>query len=455
MKKVRLSAIALSATGVALASTAYFAPDRGGDSDSIATTPTEAKAIDRGEFRPATTPATTELAAAPVLQLADSVIETFHDGKTDTCNGQRISQDGPVRVFEDQYNVIHMTVSNADAKGWQWTGSVTGFTNNPKTAALDCTPVMIGNVGNTDVSQFDQKTWIQAHFFDGTTVHAYGHQDYWGGRTKPNCHQSGQSDGLPYCWYASIATWQANPISSANRHLNFTQSATAPGHIAIYPMVQYPGDSSTPTAPGWIGYGAPSNIFRGRRQDGTLDGFWYIYVYANSPFAGQTKGVCLFRSANPADRTSWRAWNGSKTAPQFTQAMVNPYSATSTPCATVEPTLYDTYLRSVIWHKPSKHYISVLRKPDGVYYSTSTDLLSWSAATLLLQSDSDAASYPVLIDFDGGDYGDDNFDRAHDNGKLYLFYRKKLTSPATIRITRRKINISNYAADPSGPTNPN
>lgn len=393
------------------------------------------------------------LIAAPALGLADSVIETFHDSPTQKCGTQRVTQDGPVRVFEDQFHVIHMTFTDADAKGWQWHGSVAGFTNNPKTATLDCTPVMIGNVGNTDVSDFDQKTWIQAYYFDGNTAHAYGHEDYWGGRTKSTCHQSGQTDGLPYCWYAAIATWQANPVSSTNRHLTFTRNGAAPNHIAIYPKVQYPGDASTPTVAGWIGYGTPSNILRGRKQDGTLDGYWYMFVYANSTFGGQAKGVCLFRSSNPADRSSWRAWNGSKTAPVFTQAMVNPYIATNNACAVVEPTIFNTYLRSVVWHKPSKHYVGIYRTADGVYYSTSTDLLTWSAGTLLLLSDSDAALYPVLIDFDGGDYGDDNFDRAHDNGKLYLFYRKKVAGVG-IRTVRRKIDVTNYASDPPGPGNP-
>jgi hypothetical protein len=332
---------------------------------------------------------------------------------------------------------------------------VTGFTNNPKTAILDCTPVMIGNVGNTDPSKFDQKTWIQGYFFDGATAWAYGHQDFWGNRVNndPDCHKSGATDGKPGCWYASIAAWKANPVSSANRHLDFSRDGTAPNHIAIYPHVQYPGDALTPTA-GWIGYGAPSNIFRGRNQDGTTDGYWYMYAYTNSGYAGQAKGVCLFRSGNPADKTSWRAWNGSTSSPAFTQVMGNPYTTTNSTCAVVQPTLFNTYVRSVVWHKPSKHYVAIYRKADGVYYTTSTDLLNWSASSLLLTSDSDAASYPVLVDFDGGDYGDDNFDRAYDNGKLYMFYRKKNTTNSNLRITRRKIDITNYSADAPGSGNP-
>jgi hypothetical protein len=392
--------------------------------------------------------------AAPTLGLADSVIETFHDSDVNLCGTTKVKQDGPVRIFEDQFNVLHMTISDANAKGWQWHGSVTGFTNNPKTAILDCTGVMTGNVGNTDPSKFDQKTWIQGFYFDGTTAWAYGHEDYWGNRVNndPDCHKSGVVDGKPGCWYAAIATWKANPVSSANRHLDFTRDGTAPDHIAIYPHVQYPGDALTPTS-GWIGYGAPSNIFRGRNQDGTTDGYWYMFTYTNSGYAGQAKGVCLFRSADPSDHTSWRAWDGNTTTPGFTQTMGNPYTTTNSTCAVVEPTIFSSYVRSVVWHKPSRHYVAIIRKSTGVYYSTSTDMLSWSTPTLLLTSTTDEAEYPVLVDFDGGDYGDDNFDRAYDNGKLYLFYRKK-ESTGAIRITRRKIDVTNYPADPPGSGNP-
>ena len=169
---------------------------------------------------------------APTLGLADSVIETFHDSDTNLCGTQKVHIDGPVRAFEDQNNVIHLTVSDPNATGWQWTGSVTGFTNNPKTAALDCTPVMIGNSGNTDPSQFDQKTWIQAIHFAGSTVYAYGHQDYFGTRTNdPDCHDAGTTDGLPYCWYSSIPLWTAT-VSPPDRHVDFRRDAGPCRHLS-------------------------------------------------------------------------------------------------------------------------------------------------------------------------------------------------------------------------------
>lgn len=389
--------------------------------------------------------------APPVLGLSDSVIETFHDSTANKCGSQKVHIDAPVRVFEDQNHVIHLTTSDPNATGWQWTGSVTGFTNNPKTAVLDCTPVMIGNSGNTNPAAFDQKTWIQAFYFSGSTIHAYGHEDYFGTRTNdPDCHKAGVVDGLPYCWYASIPVWTAT-VSPPNRHINFTKISSTPNHVAIFPHVSYPGDTNTPLA-GWIGYGTPSNIFRGRNSDGTVDNYWYMFAYHSSNYAGQSKGVCLFRSSDPTSVGSWRAWNGNTSAPQFTQQMVNPNTGTNSPCTVVEPGMYKSYVRSVVWHKPSRHYIAIFRDSSAVRYATSTDLVNWSTAATLLTSTSAQANYPVVVDFDGGDWGDDNFDRIYDNGKSYIFYRKSIASGHT-RITRRKIEVTNYAADPPSSSN--
>jgi hypothetical protein len=383
--------------------------------------------------------------ASPVLRLADSVIETFHDSDLNTCGTTKIHIDGPVRGFKDHNGVIHLTVSDPNAQGWQWTGLKAAFVSRPTAATRDCIPIMQGNSGNTDVTAFDQKTWIQALHFSAPTIHAYGHEDYFGTRTsEPGCHQAGTSDGLPYCWYASIALWQA-VVQGSDSHLVFSRSGAAPDHVAIYPNVQYPGHASTPSA-GWIGYGTPSNIVRGRNADGSLDGYFYMLAYTNSGYANQPKGVCLFRTSNPALRTSWRAWNGSASSPAFTQQMQNPYGAPNSPCAVVSPDVFQSYVRSIQWHAASQHYIAIFRDEGAVRYATSSNLLTWKGSAVLLTSTDSQASYPVIVDFDGGDLGDENFDSIHARGNTYLFYRKSI-APGHTRITRRALTISNYPVE--------
>lgn len=387
---------------------------------------------------------------APVLAMTGDPEEILHDSAVTLCGTKKVHIDSPVRIFKDQYSTVHMTVSDPGALGWQWTGSSTAFRTTPSGATLDCTSVMNGNSGNTNPAMFDQKSWIQAFYFDGTTAHAYTHQDYFGTRTNEvGCHDAGTTDGLPYCWYASIGQWQGTPGSTGA--LSFAKSAAAPGHGAIYPHIQYPGHSGTPLA-GWIGYGTPSNIVRGRTSTAALDGFYYMFVY-NSGTAGQAKGVCLFRSADPSDRTSWRAWDGNTASPGFSQAMGDPYSNTNSSCAVVAPTRLSTNIRGVLWHKPSRHYVAVMTGSSAVRYLTSPDLITWSTVKTLHTIPSAQATYPVLIDFDGGDWGDVNFDRLYSNGNAYVVVRHSVATGHT-RIVRRKLSVTNYAADVPSATNP-
>ncbi|MEV0797563.1 hypothetical protein AB0I34_07730 [Kribbella sp. NPDC050281] len=49
-------------------------------------------------------------------------------------------------------------------------------------------------------------------------------------------------------------------------------------------------------------------------------------------------------------------------------------------------------------------------------------------------------------DFDGGDFGDDNFDRLYGNGKSYLFLRHQLSGGHS-SLVRQKLSVDNYPAD--------
>lgn len=378
-------------------------------------------------------------ATPPQLTLADSVIETFHDSDDDRCGTTEIHFDGPLRAFEDDSHTIHLTVTNGAAKSWQWTGSATDYMSRPSTATLDCVSIMDGASNNPDPAAFDQRTWIQALYWDSPRLYAYGHGDYMGYRSGvAGCTRPG-TVGEPWCWYSSIPVWITR-VDAPETHFTLNKITDAPDHVAIYPHVQFPADPLQSPKAGWIGYGAPSNIFRGRNADGTHDGNYYMFAYTNSGYANQPRGVCLFRTATPEYRTTWRAWNDGTS--QFDLQMKNPYDpgTTNSPCTVIEPSIFNTYLRSVQWHEASGHYIGIYRRPDGVYYTTSTDLLNWNAPQLLLTSTTDEANYPVVIDFDGGDNGDDNFDTIYDAGNTYLYYGKVIGSGHT-RITRRLIEV--------------
>lgn len=401
----------------------------------------------------ATSGAATLALAPPVLALVDpTTVDRFHDSNDNLCGTQKVHIDGPVRAFNHD-GMVHMTVSDPNAIGWQWTGTPEAFKSTPDTAVLDCTPVLNGNnviLPDNDPDLHDQKTWIQAFFYRAGTAYAYGHQDYFGTRNNiEGCHEAGETDDLPYCWMASIPVWTA-PASPT--HLSFARSATPPSHVAIFPHVRYPQTATEienmPHA-GWMGYGTPSNIVRGRNADGSLQNVWYMFAYASATYQGQAKGVCLFRSEDPTDRNSWYAWDGNLTAPAFTQQMQDPTSHTNSACAVVKPTMFNTYVRSVVWHAPSRHYIAIFRNSSAVRYATSTDMVNWSAGADLLASTVGQVNYPVVIDFDSGGTDEETFDRLYGNGSAFLLYRESVVSGYT-RINRRKLVVTNYDPDVPG-----
>ncbi|GAB3064681.1 hypothetical protein [Stenotrophomonas tumulicola] len=389
-------------------------------------------------------PAAAQVFAPPILATSGDV-QTFHDSNLTSCGSTKVHIDGPVRTFRDQYDVVHMTIGDPQARAWQWTGSPADFIAQPSTAALDCTPIMLGNVANNQVDRFDQKTFLQALYFDPQTalVYGYGHEDYFGTRlSDPDCHKGGVVDGKPQCWYSAVAIWKADALNTSPAgHLSFGKLKSVPWHVAIYPHVVYPGDGGTPLA-GWIGYGAPSNIVRGFDQDGNPDGYHYMFAYTSSGFGDQDKGVCLFRSDDPSLRQNWRAWNGSTTAPAYSQSMNNPYISTTAPCAVVNPGTFASYVRSIHWHAPSRHYIAVFRDGNGVRYATSRDLVNWNPSQPLLTSTSGQVNYPAVIDFDA-DGSDHNFGQVYGQGHTYLYFRTSVVSGHT-RINRQKLDVTNY-----------
>ncbi|TWD79300.1 hypothetical protein FB561_0357 [Kribbella amoyensis] len=393
------------------------------------------------------------VAVDPPDLVVDPTVETFHNSPTDLC-AERVNIDGPVRAFEDQSHVIHLATATPRGRAYQWTGSVAGFTANPRTAALDCDFMMESfseTVPVTDehIKDFDQKTFLQGFWFDSgsNVVYDYGHEDYYGTRLDPlppTCDDhTDPSDNGNTCWYSAVAVWTAQVTGP---HLEFSRFGNVPNHVAIYPRVVYPGHANTLKA-GWIGYGAPSNIVRGRKN-GALDTYAYMFVYTSAGDTGQEKGVCLFRNNDPTDVTSWRGWDGDTADPQFTQVMANPYSpgVTNSPCHRVAAPMFQQPVRSVVYHKPSGYYLAFYRAGDGIRYSTSTDLVNWNFSQLLVPGTVDTANYQSVIDFDGGDYGDHNFDRLYDNGKAYLFLRQQLPDGHS-RLVRQKLSVPNYPAD--------
>ena len=162
------------------------------------------------------------------------------------------------------------------------------------------------------------------------------------------------------------------------------------------------------------GFFNPSNIV----SDGHFTYFmasttgWSASASGLAPEAEQEAGVCLFRSATPADPLSWRAWDGRG----YTVAYADPYAGKPrpAPCAVIAP--FPAPVGSIVRVEPGGLWLAAFQaKADsgvfpvpGFYTATSRDLLHWSAPRLLLPGPTlydDAChaggpliAYPVILD---------------------------------------------------------
>jgi hypothetical protein len=96
------------------------------------------------------------------------------------------------------------------------------------------------------------------------------------------------------------------------------------------------------------GFFNPSNIVE-------RDGAWYTLI-ATTGGEGQKRGVCLFRSTNIEDPTSWRAFDGA----DFTLRAVDPYRedvAQAKPCQPLK--VLPTTVGSVTRHEASGQWLAI------------------------------------------------------------------------------------------------
>lgn len=376
-----------------------------------------------------------------VVQL-DTAIETFHDSAGERCGAVDVHIDSPVRTFVDSDSLVHLVTADQNGTAWQWTGSRAQFAGSPTAATrptLDCTPVMSGlgsGYPNVAPSLFNQKSFLQSLHFDPVAGRVYGlaHTDYWGNRDASNttCHDQGVADGKPYCWYAAVTLWSA---LASGTHVTFARVAAPPNHVAVHPFAKYPGDAQSPTAPGWIGPGTPSNIVRGFGPDGRPDGNHYVFVFVSRGFGGQERGACLYRTKDPGSPSSYVGFGGT----DFDVPSQNPFTtAPAVPCARVAPDLFVDEVRSLVRYEPLGVYVAFFQAGTVFSYASSIDLVHWSPRKPLLDVASGVGGgvYPSIVDHDA----DGVSDVIGEGPNVFLYYRKTF-SPET-RIVRRRITVA-------------
>ncbi len=160
-----------------------------------------------------------------------------------------------------------------------------------------------------------------------------------------------------------------------------------------------------------VGLFSPSNIVRGPED------YFYALAKVGANLTGR-QTVCLMRTDNLDDPSSWRFWDGK----EFDGVFVNPYETVpENPAANECPALaYEDIgaqmIESLTWNTSLEQWLLVGISADtidgreiwGFYYSWSNNLIDWTKRKLLIEialpwtvennAFDEYALYPSLLD---------------------------------------------------------
>ncbi len=271
---------------------------------------------------------------------------------------------------------------------------------------LDCHVVLPSHF-DPEPAHYDDRSYITATWtIDGRNIAALVHHEY-----HADDHDRCAAKTSLACWYNSILAYRSNDGGTSF-------GKEKPLVVASAPFGQ---DVEQGRHRGFFN---PSNIF----SDGTHE---YFFA-ATTGWQGQPYGACLFRTDNPMNPSSWRAFDGHG----FNIRYADPYAtkaAAPNSCAPIDPFVFP--VGAVVRDRKSSLWIAVFQAApnkesfpvEGFYYASSSDLLHWSQARLLLAGKTlfsdlctagrSVIAYPSLLDAHANSR---NFDDVADDVYLYF-----------------------------------
>jgi len=299
-------------------------------------------------------------------------------------------------------------------------------------------------------AHFDDSTWLDSFYsIDGDLIVALGHMEYHGWEHPGQCSSK---DYDPACWY-NADTFHL----SKNGGYHFG-SFPAPGNYVLGVPYKYEVNR------GPEGYSIDTNIVK--------TGDWYYAMVTGWPWPpncieGDKSNPCLvhsggspIRTSNILDPASWRGWNGQ----EFAVTFVDPYEMVIKPNHVAvsfttkdhvfTPVPYMDCVNAINFHETSGLFIATLCDPynteygpEGIYLSTSPDLIHWSEPTLVVSIDQLRAkepkgnwsyAYASLIDPRSTDL---NCSTVTDEPYLYYVRMDDSNPPYTRVLFRQKISL--------------
>lgn len=239
---------------------------------------------------------------------------------------------------------------------------------------------------SADPAEFADNTWIASTWSDdGKTIYALSHNEYHGHVHPGYCALATYFA----CWYNTIGL-----LRSDDEGRSFHRVAKKP--IAA-PAFQQDVEQGSPR-----GFFEPSNIIK-------HNGAYYALIRTTGS-GPQGRGICLFRSSNLNDISSWTYFDGQ----EFTPSALDPYTddvSQVRPCAPIEK--LNRSIGSVVFHERTGLFVAVMlgqqpKDQDGeILISTSRDLFNWTDPQVLIHlplafsvkcEDAYRFTYPSLVD---------------------------------------------------------
>jgi hypothetical protein len=277
--------------------------------------------------------------------------------------------DAPARAFRDYKGTVHLVASHYKMR--QNLGPTLESAKHSCHVAYDSTH-------DPNPAHYNDSTWLDSFYsLDGKNIVALGHMEYHGWEHKGECHS--QDDNA--CWY-NADTFHLS--SDGGYHF---QSFNAPANYFVGLPFKYEIDQ------GPEGYSVDTNIVK--------VGNWYYAMATDWPWPpnctaekGPTHCLVPFggspiRTANLLDVSSWRGWNGKDFSVKFVDPYLGPVKHPEAHVYTPVPYMY--YVNAINIYEPPHLYVATLWDPfntaygpEGLYLSTSTDLINWTQPTLVV-----------------------------------------------------------------------
>jgi len=277
--------------------------------------------------------------------------------------------DAPTRAFRDYKGTVHLISSGSVL--WQNLGPTL------ETVKHSCA-VAYNSHHDPNPADFDDNTWLDSFYsIDGTNIVALGHMEYHGWEHPGECYEQGNYSAA--CWYNGDTFHMS---TDGGYHFG---SIKPPGNYILSVPYQYVIND------GPEGYSIDTNIVK--------SGDWYYAVVTGWGWPANCflqANDCLvygggapIRTSDITDPTSWRGWNGQDFSVKFVNPYVgpvgNPFDHIFTPIPIID------YANAINFHPASGLFIATLFDPfndfygpEGIYLSTSPDLINWSQPVLVV-----------------------------------------------------------------------